>query len=79
MVRIEPDEVTYELLEGDKLSFLHHEEKVTVPCGRPVTRPIPPHPTDLPEVHQPYGRGAGIRGIILEAESTGLGIPRPRQ
>ena len=79
VVRIKPGEVTYELLEGDELSFLHHEEEITVTCDGPVTRRIPPHPTDLPEVQQPYGRGAGIRGIILEAESTGLGIPRPRQ
>lgn len=78
-VRIEPGEVTYEVVEGDELSFLHYEEELTVTGGKPVTRPIPPRPTDLPPVKQPYGRGAGVRGIVLEADSTGLTTPRPRQ
>lgn len=77
-VRIDQGEVTYDLLEGDALEFLHYNEPVKVTADGPLTRSYEP-PPDLPPVKQPYGRGAGVRGIVLEADSTGLTTPRPRQ
>ena len=57
---------------------LHETEPVTVRAGEPLTVPYSP-PPDLPPLKQPYGRGAGMRGIVLEADSTSLATPRPRQ
>lgn len=78
-VQIGPDDTTYELLEGESLDLLHHDEAVTVTSEHPVTVPNPAPPQHLPPVHQPFGRGAGARGVGVETDITGITTPRPRQ
>jgi alpha,alpha-trehalose phosphorylase len=54
-VDITPDEVGYELLEGEAMTLRHHGEELTVHPSPSVSRPIPPIITPVP-VHQPHGR-----------------------
>ncbi len=54
-VQITPDEVTYEVTEGEPLELRHHEEPIVVAVDAPVTRPLPPVP-DREPVTQPPGR-----------------------
>lgn len=77
-VLIEPGQVTYEIIEGDELEFMHYCDRVTVTSGEPVTLPYA-DPPKLPEVKQPYGRGAAEKGVGVEMDSTGFGTRRPRQ
>jgi alpha,alpha-trehalose phosphorylase len=41
LVRIEPQEATYRLLEGEPLEIAHHGRRLTVGAARPVKRKIP--------------------------------------
>lgn len=77
-VTIESGQSTYELMEGASLDVYHHGEQLTVTAGIPVTLQNPPPPS-LPPVRQPYGRGAGEKGVGIESDSTSLNVRRPRQ
>ena len=54
-VKVQPDQASYELLDGQELTFTHHSDAVTVSPGETASRPIPPGP-QLPEPSQPPGR-----------------------
>jgi len=50
-----PEQVTYRLLDGERIRTWHHGEAIDLQVGSPVTRPVPPPPEVAP-VHQPAGR-----------------------
>lgn len=65
-IDIRPDEVTYELLEGDPLEVLHREKTINLECGFPVVRSCP-SPEDASPVEPPAGRAVGQRGVGQES------------
>ncbi len=58
-VEVQPDEASYELLDGQPIELLHHGEAITVSSDAPVTRPVPP-PPQRPLPHSPAHRGAPL-------------------
>ncbi len=54
-VRVEPQRVSYELLEGEELEIEHYGEAIALSGGTPVERPVPSLP-DEKEPGQPAGR-----------------------
>ena len=53
-------EATYRLLEGERLDFVHHGEKLSMSRDQPVSRPIPDLPR-RPAPKQPPGRAPARR------------------
>jgi alpha,alpha-trehalose phosphorylase len=58
-VELAGDEATYSLLDGEPLELIHHEERITVTQGSPVTQPLPPVP-NWPAPRQPPGRAPAV-------------------
>jgi alpha,alpha-trehalose phosphorylase len=60
-VSVAPQEVTYEVRDGDspegaRIELMHYGEPVTIEVGSPVRRPIPEAPPVGPAPRQPAGR-----------------------
>jgi alpha,alpha-trehalose phosphorylase len=55
-VDIRPREAQFEVLDGDALELLCHDEPITVAVGSPVTCPLPPAPPQRTDAEQPPGR-----------------------
>jgi alpha,alpha-trehalose phosphorylase len=77
-ITIDRGEATYEVLEGEPLEILHHGERITISGEAPLTLKVPDLPV-LEPARQPFGRGAGERGVGIEMDTTALGSRRPRQ
>ncbi|MGN6869510.1 MAG: glycoside hydrolase family 65 protein, partial [Solirubrobacteraceae bacterium] len=58
-VEVHAEHATYELIDGDALEFIHHDERLTVTPGEPVTCSVPPAP-QLPPPQSPAGRAPGL-------------------
>jgi alpha,alpha-trehalose phosphorylase len=54
-VEVDAEQAKYELLEGEPLEILHHDDAVTLRPGQPQARPITPVPLRTPPP-QPPGR-----------------------
>lgn len=58
-VTIESKQVTYLLLDGDKLDIIHAGKQITLIPDEPVQFPVQPA-TYMPETQRPHGRDIGI-------------------
>lgn len=78
-VEVTPQRATYELLEGDPFSMVHHGEQVTVTSEQPLELAVPPlrtPPPVRPPIHREPGTpGVGVNGNHLTATAQ-LGDPQ---
>jgi alpha,alpha-trehalose phosphorylase len=73
-VEVTERDATYTLLTGDALEIGHHGEPVTITEGAPVTKELPPPPTQPATPTQPRGRAPIRRG---SREGPALARPAP--
>jgi alpha,alpha-trehalose phosphorylase len=58
-VEVNPDNATYQLLEGDALEIVSHGERIMIEPGKPQQYPVPP-PPQYPPPREPAGREPGF-------------------
>ena len=75
-VEVSGDHACYELLSGEPLDVLHHDEPLTLERSSSRTRPIPPR-VDLSPVAPPAGREAQWRGGASNDSSEDSSDPPP--
>jgi alpha,alpha-trehalose phosphorylase len=76
-VDIGAEHARYELLAGEAIDLLHHDEPITLTPGAPLTLACPP-PLAPPPVEPPPGRAAGRRGVGADATDAQM-TPPPRR